>query len=146
MLKKIINLLSNKTRIELRFIYVGIFNTVLGYSLFYILDYFFETYFDLRYLAYMLAIIIGQFFSIISAFFTHKYITFKSINRGKKMINEFFKFSLTYSFVFFLNLVLLPVIVEFFNISPRIAALIIIFFGAIISYYGHLKFSFNTKH
>ena len=94
----------------------------------------------------MSAIIIGQFLSIISAFFTHKYITFKSNQRGKKMLKEFFKFSLTYSFVFFSNLILLPVIVEFFNIHPRIAALIRFFFGAIISYYGHLKFSFNTKH
>ena len=146
MLKKITNLLSNKTRKELRFIYVGIFNTALGYALFYILDYFFEIYFDLRYLAYMSAIIIGQFFSIISAFFTHKYITFKSVQRGKNMLKEFFKFSLTYSFVFFANLILLPVVVEFFNINPRIAVLIITFFGAIISYFGHLKFSFNNKH
>ena len=135
----------NKYKLEIKFIIVGIWNTFFGYLLFFFLDIIFEKNFDSRQIAYMSAIFLGQIISIISAFFLHKYLTFNSYKKGKEAFIEFIKFCMTYAFVFILNLIFLPLIVEFLNINPRIAALIIIIFSSIISFYGHLKFSFKKK-
>ena len=132
-------------KLQIKFILVGAWNTVFGYLLFFSLDIIFEKIFENRQIAYMTAIFLGQIISIISAFFLHKYLTFNSYKKGKEAIIEFFKFCMTYAFVFILNLIFLPIIVEFLNIHPRVAALIIIIFSSVISFYGHLKFSFKKK-
>jgi putative flippase GtrA len=129
--------------IKIKFILVGIWNTIFGYGIFIALDYLFEQYFSNRQLAYMLAMLIAQIVGIINAFIFHKYITFQSQARGKKNILEFAKFCLTYVVTFLLSLSLLPILVEMFTLQPRIAAIFIILICTIISYLGHKHFSFS---
>ncbi len=132
-------------QVKIRFIAVGIWNTILGYFLYYLLDSFFLHVFQARYLAYMSALSLAQIISIIIAYFSHKHLTFKTVTNGKETAKELLRFSLTYAFVFFLNLILLPAIVELGNITPKIAGVFLILLTPVISYIGHSTFTFKSK-
>ena len=129
-------------KLKVRFVMVGIWNTIFGYMVFFILDTFFEDIFTKRYFAYMSAMILGQIVATINAFVLHKYVTFKSEVKGKGIIPEFFRFCMTYVFTFSLGLVLLPFFVEIVHLHPRISGAVVILICSVISYVGHSKFSF----
>jgi len=133
-------------KLKVRFVMVGIWNTIFGYMVFFILDTFFEDIFTKRYFAYMSAMILGQIVATINAFVLHKYVTFKSEVKGKGIIPEFFRFCMTYVFTFSLGLVLLPFFVEIVHLHPRIAAAIVILICTLISYVGHSRFSFSPTN
>ena len=133
-------------QLKKRFVVVGIWNTIFGYMVFFILDTFFEDIFTKRYFAYMSAMILGQIVATINAFVLHKYVTFKSEVKGKGIIPEFFRFCMTYVFTFSLGLVLLPFFVEIVHLHPRIAAAIVILICTLISYVGHSRFSFSPTN
>lgn len=134
-----------KHRIKVKFVLVGVWNTIFGYSVFCLLDILFSHLFATRYIAYMSAMVLGQIIAIINAYVSHKYITFKSKVRGRKIIIEFFRFSMTYAVTFCLSLVLLPTFVEIFHITPKISGAVAILICTIISYLGHSRFSFRIK-
>lgn len=134
---------NNLTKIK--FILVGIWNTLVGYGVFWVLDTAFSHLFDKRYVAYMSAMVLSQVVGTVNAFVFHKYVTFNSKASGIHMLYEFFRFCLTYVFTFLLSLVLLPVFVEIFHLIPKVSAAVIIVITAVISYLGHLKFSFRVK-
>jgi len=126
-----------------RFLLVGIWNTIFGYSAFVGLDILFALLFPKRYLAYMSAAILSNILAIINAFIFHKYITFKSKVRGKAIIAEFARFFSTYLFSVILGLILLPVFVEVLGIDPKISGALLIPVTVVISYFGHSRFSFR---
>ena len=135
-----------KHRVKIKFVLVGIWNTIFGYSVFCLLDALFLNIFATRYIAYMSAMVLGQVIAIINAYIFHKYVTFKSRVRGREMIIEFFRFSMTYAVIFCLNLILLPIFVEIFHITPKISAAILILICTAISYLGHSRFSFKLNN
>ena len=137
--------LISKHHVEVRFVLVGIWNTIFGYSVFCLLDTFFSHLFATRYIAYMSAMILGQIIAIVNAYVFHKYITFKSKVRGRKIISEFFRFSMTYAVTFCLSLILLPIFAEIFHITPKISGAVVILICTVISYLGHSKFSFKLQ-
>ncbi len=128
---------------RIRFLVIGGWNTVFGYLVFVLLDTVFSRIFSLRYVAYMSAMASGNIFSVTNAYIFHKYVTFRSAVKGKGMITEFFRFSMTYVVTFCLSLILLPFFVEVFKISPKIAGLIVVLLCTVISYTGHSRFSFR---
>ena len=134
---------GNLIQEKVRFILVGIWNTFFGYFLFFFLDIYFENLFLIRYHAYMLAMVLGQIIATVNAFIFHRYFTFRSNTTGKDIIFEFFRFCLTYVITFSLSLLLLPSIVEIFNIHPRISGAIVTLITTLVSYFGHSRFSFN---
>ncbi|MFC1807313.1 GtrA family protein [Candidatus Omnitrophota bacterium] len=138
--KRLIDLKS----VPLKFVLVGIWNTIFGYGIFIMLYTLFARIFEARYISYMLAIILGRFITIANAFIFHKYITFRSKVKGWAVAVEYFRFFMTYTFTFLLSLVLLPLCVEVFNIIPQIAAAIVMAVAACINYMGHSKFSFRS--
>ena len=138
--------LMAKHRVKIKFVLVGIWNTIFGYSVFCLLDTLFSNIFATRYIAYISAMVLGQVIAIINAYISHKYITFKSRVRGREMIIEFLRFSMTYAVIFCLNLILLPVFVEILHITPKISAAILILMCTAISYLGHSRFSFKVKN
>ena len=93
----------------------------------------------------MTAAVLSNIIATISAFLFHKHITFKSTVRGTGVIIEFIKFYSTYTVTNILGLVLLPVFVEVFKIDPKIAGALLIPVVAIVSYFGHSRFSFAKK-
>lgn len=130
--------------VKVKFIIVGIWNTIFGYGIFCLFDTFFAWLLSSRSTAYMSAMVLAQILAVINAYIFHKYITFKSEVKGKAIIAEFFRFSMTYAVIFCLSLVLLPALVEIGHITPKIAAAIIILICTIISYLGHSRFSFRS--
>jgi putative flippase GtrA len=101
--------------------------------------------FQKRYIAYMTAAVLANIIATISAFIFHKYITFKSTVRGKAVIIEFFKFYSMYTVTNIIGLVLLPFFVEVLKIDPKISGALLIPIVAIISYFGHSRFSFIKR-
>ena len=130
-------------RVKIKFILIGVWNTVFAYAAFVGLDFLFTPFFDKRYAAYMLALVLSSILSIINSYIFHKFITFRSPIRGIAIIPEFLRFFSMYLFNFFLSIVLLPVFVEMFHLNPKIAGAITIPITTIISYLGHSRFSFK---
>lgn len=133
----------SKHDLKARFVLVGIWNTVFGYLVFYLLDSLFMLIFAPRYIAYMSAMILGYVISIINAYIFHKYITFKSSVKGRGIVAEFLRFFMTYSFALVLSLLLLPFLVEVFHIEPKISGAVVILVCTLTSYIGHSRFSFR---
>ena len=100
--------LKNSYQVKIKFVLVGIWNTILGYGIFCLLDTLFAWLFSARAVAYMCAMVLAQILAVINAYICHKHITFKSEAKGKAIIAEFFRFSATYAVTFCLSLALLP--------------------------------------
>jgi putative flippase GtrA len=132
-------------QIKIRFFFIGVWNTIFGYLAYISLDYLFTFVFQKRYLAYMMAAVLANIIATISAFLFHKHITFKSTVKGKGVIIEFFKFYSMYTVTNILGFALLPFFVEVLKIDPKIAGALLIPVVAIISYFGHSKFSFVKR-
>lgn len=137
--------LWQKHQIKIRFFFIGVWNTIFGYLVYISLDYLFTFVFQKRYLAYMTAAVLANIIATISAFLFHKHITFKSTVRGKGVIIEFFKFYSMYTVTNILGLVFLPFFVEVLKIDPKISGALLIPIVAIISYFGHSRFSFVKR-
>jgi putative flippase GtrA len=132
-------------QVKIRFFFIGIWNTIFGYLAYISLDYLLTFVFQKRYIAYMTAAILANIISTVNAFLFHKHITFQSTVRGKGVIIEFFKFYSTYTVTNILGLLLLPVFVEVLKIDPKISGALLIPVVAIISYFGHSRFSFTKQ-
>jgi putative flippase GtrA len=132
-------------QVKIRFFIIGVWNTIFGYLVYISLDYLFTFVFTKRYMAYMTAAVISNVISTTSAFLFHKYISFKSTVRGKGILIEFFKFSSMYAITYILGLGLLPFFVEVLKMDPKIAGALLIPVVAVISYFGHSRFSFKKS-
>lgn len=130
---------------EVRFILVGICNTILSYLIFVGFDSLFSLFFSPRYIAYMLAAVLSNIIAVTLAYFFHKHFTFKSRTKGKTAFFEYLRFYATYLFTTILSLILLPVFVEFLKLDPKIAAAIIMLLLAVVSYFSHRLFSFRRE-
>jgi len=128
---------------KLRFIIVGVWNTLIGYSIFYVMYSWLENVFDEQYKGYMVSIALSQILSVVQAFFAHKYVTFKSIMVGRQMLREFLKFVHAYTFTFIATIVMMPLVTELLYIKPEISALIVMLIVAIMSYTLNSKYVFN---
>jgi putative flippase GtrA len=145
-LKQILNHLWLTHQKKVRFVLVGVWNTIFGYLVFVGLDYLFNLFFSPRYVAYMSAAVLANIIAILNAYIFHKFVTFRSPLRGLAIIPEFVRFFSMYLFSFFLGLVLLPVFVEIFHLDPKIAGALLIPITVIISYLGHSRFSFRQDN
>ncbi len=130
-------------QVKIRFFFIGAWNTIFGYLAYISIDHLLTFVFQKRYMAYMTAAILSNIIATISAFLFHKHITFKSTVKGKGVLIEFFKFSSMYAVTYILGLLLLPFFVEVFKIDPKIAGALLIPIVAIVSYFGHSRFSFK---
>jgi putative flippase GtrA len=130
---------------KIRFILVGIWNTIFGYLVFVGFDYLFNLLFSLRYVAYMSAAVFSNVISVTHAYFFHKHLTFKSRAKGRAAFREFLRFYLTYLVTSIASLILLPIFVEFFKLEPKIVAAIIALLMTFVSYISHNRFSFRQR-
>jgi|GEM_PF-143657 putative flippase GtrA len=128
---------------QIRFVLVGIWNTVFGYALYVGLDFLFMHVFSKRYFAYMSAAVMSNVLATVNAFLFHKYYTFRSTVKGRGVIIEFLRFYTTYIFAILVGLALLPFLVEVLRIDPRISGLLLLPVAMVISYFGHSRFSFK---
>jgi len=132
-------------KIKIKFLIVGLWNTVFGYAVFVAIDFLFTPLFKTRYAAYMLAAVLSNILAIINAYIFHKFVTFRSPRKGIAILPEFIRFFSMYLFSFIIGLVLLPVFAEIFHLDPKISVALIIPITTIISYLGHSRFSFKSS-
>lgn len=135
--------LLRKHERKLRFILVGAWNTVFGYFVFLLLHNLLLMVFSTRQMAYMIAMVLSFVVSVLNAFVWHKVYTFQSRARGMALLRELARFSSTYISVLVLSLLLLPIFVEIFGFSPKLAGALVILVCTAISYFGHSRFSFR---
>ena len=142
-MKQILDHLWLNHQTKVRFVLVGVLNTIFGYLVFAGLDYLFNLFFSPRYVAYMSAGILSNIIAVTNAYFFHKHLTFKSKTRGRAAFREYLRFYMTYIFTSVLSLILLPILVELLKMDPKIVAAFITLLLTFVSYIGHNKFSFR---
>jgi putative flippase GtrA len=130
---------------KVRFVLVGVWNTIFGYLIFVACDYLFEHFFSPRYIAYMSAAVVSNLLAITNAYIFHKRVTFQSRTKGSEALFEYLRFSMTYLFTFVLALIMLPIGVEIFSLDPKLAAAIVTLILTGVSYITHDKFSFRSE-
>jgi putative flippase GtrA len=121
-------------REEVRFLIVGVVNTIVGYGLFAVFLLFFP-YLVSLYLSYAVAVSL--------AFVLHRRFTFRV--RGNVLV-DFVRFVGVYVVSLAVNTVVLPVLVEFVGLHPLVAQGVALVITTLISYVGHKWFSFRRAH
>jgi len=124
---------------SLRFIFWGAVNTLLAYTVYIILYLTFSTFF-IEQLAYMFGYIISFIFAVVSSYFLHCRYTF-IVYPWK--INQFISYMSLYIFIAIINLLLLPLLVEIFHISPIISQGVLYLVLPILTYFGQRKITFK---
>ncbi len=127
------NLLANE---KVRFLIIGGVNTVVGYLLFAFF------YWILGHEQYLLAYIVSYVFALFSGFALQRVIVFKV--KGQLLL-DFFRYTIVQLGSFGVNLVLLPLLVEVFLVTPLLAQAIALFITVVGSYFAHRYFSFHRK-
>jgi len=118
---------------KIRFLFVGVLNTAVGYG------------------AYALFIFLGMHYAIAQfastviavahSYLWNKHFTFKS--KGKSAA-EAARFAGVYGVSYLFNLLLLYVFIDLFGINHYLAGLITLFATTVISYVGHKTISFKN--
>jgi len=120
---------------KVRYIIIGIFNTMFGYSvgivLFTILSEKLHT---------ILIVSMANMLSIIVSFFMHKLFVFR---RKGKWINEFFRACIVYMNMALVSVFIMWVFIDILNISIWISQAIAICTTFSLTYFGHKKFTFH---
>ena len=113
-IKKITKKIGERTLKQLlRFSLIGILNFIVNYSI-YLLFLYLNFY-------YFWALILSNIIVIFHSYFWNRFWTFKSKDKYLKEISKFF---MVYMLSFLLNLILLALLVEVFNLKPGTAQLI----------------------
>jgi len=131
MLFEIIKRLLKKK--EIRFVFVGVLNTIFTYFIYVLLIYF--------RINHLISIGVVYIIGIISGYIMNKFFTFES--KGKIFV-EFFKYLTVYIILFFLSILLMWIIVDKLRINKYIAGIINICIISILGWFGHKKFSFKS--
>ena len=126
-----------KHRDKIWYLLVGAWNTLFGYLVFVAL------YFLLaEKINYMFLVIISNILAITNAYIGYKIFVFKT--RGN-YLKEYLRFYVIYGGAIALNLVLLPILVEFFAVTPVIGQGFVMLVIVVGSYFGHKHFSFREN-
>ena len=116
------------------FLVVGVFNTLVGYLSFVAL---------LPVLGrdhYLIALICAYVISVLVAFVLYRYAVFRV--RGH-VLSDLWRFATVYIASLAVNLVLLPVLVEFAHLPVLLAQALIVCVTALMNWLGHKHFSFR---
>ena len=117
---------------QIRFLFVGGLNTIVGYG-----TYALFIFFGVNYLiANTLSTIIG----VIHSYIWNRNFTFKSSKSVKK---EILKFVLVYGVSYLIGTLNILILVSLFNINEYISGGINLVFTTLISWFGHKYFSFK---
>lgn len=127
-----------ENRIKVRFVMVGVLNTIFGLAVFPTL-YFLMAPLRLHYLG---VLSISQIICVTFSFVTTKYLVFRTSGNH---VNEYAKFA-SFHFIYFLvNLAVLPLMVEGLFMSPIWAQLLFSITVIVSSYFWHSRVSFAQQ-
>ena len=122
-----------------RFLIVGAWNTLFGYLAFaaaYGLTRVLEIH-------YLFANVPAHFLAVGNAYLCHRTFTFGAGDAGAA--TSFFRFATVHWISLAVNLALLPLLVEGFDISPLVGAAILVVGSAFVSYFVHGRWSFARR-
>ena len=122
------------TKTVLRFIFVGVLNTIVGYS--------FYSFFIYLNRHYSLASLASQVIGTIHSYFWNKYFTFKSQGYS---LSEISRFLLVYLASYLINLFFLFILIDLLSANKFLAGLITLLITTLISFFGHRYFSFKKN-
>jgi putative flippase GtrA len=124
--------------IKVRFLFAGILNTFVGLTTFPFL------YFALSSskLHYLELLTISQPICIGFAFVTNKFLVFRTTGN---YIPEFIKFISFNLFYFLINLLVLPLLVEFLGFTPVTGQVLFAIVAMVLSYFWHSQITFFKK-
>lgn len=117
----------------IKFLGIGILNTIVGYGSFFIL---------VTYLNYQVALLCAHLIGVTNSFFWNKLWVFKTKNIS---VIEFLRFNVVYAFVYVTNAVALYISVEILKIDPRPAQLVLLPVVTLISFFGQKLWTFKVK-
>lgn len=116
----------------IKYVFVGILNTIIYYGIYYAM---------LKFgFFYVVSVTVGTIAGIINSYFWNKFFTFRS---KKKSVAEKFKFLSVYGVQYLSNLLIIYLCVNYVGISEELAGLGAIGIGMFISYFGHKFWSFR---
>lgn len=119
---------------EIRFLMVGVLNTIVGYGLY--------ALFLALNINYLVANTFSTILGVLHSYLWNRFYTFKSKD---KALNEFIKFSLVYLVSYLLGTFTLFIMKDKLSLSPYIAGFVNLFFTTLISFFGHKYFSFKKQ-
>lgn len=126
--------IKQENKMAVRFLIVGVLNTIVGYGVYALLLYF-SWHFSL-------ASLVSQIVGTIHSYFWNKFFTFKS---KKYSVSEMVRFIIVYAVSYLVNLAALFVLIDSLKINKFIAGLGSLFITTIISFFGHRYFSFKKN-
>ena len=118
---------------EIRFLMVGVLNTIVGYGLY--------ALFLALNINYLVANTMSTILGVLHSYMWNRFYTFKS---KEKAFQEFLKFSLVYLVSYLLGTLTLFIMKDKLALSPYIAGFVNLFFTTLISFFGHKYFSFKS--
>jgi putative flippase GtrA len=121
---------------KFRFLLAGIVNTAVGLATYPILYLILQP----NGLGYVEILIVAQVICITFSFMTNKYFVFKS--KGY-LADEYIKFFSFHALYFLINMIALPVLVEWIKLNPMIAQSIFSIFIIVTSYFWHNSVTFK---
>lgn len=127
-----------------RYVTVGGFNTVFGYSIFALLNWLFKR---LGSYSYMYAWVLANFIAISAAFLAYKWFVFRT--SGNYLV-EYLRCFGVYSTALLINAAALPILVSILrhvlhnrDLAPYVGVAILTILTVVISFVGHKKISFR---
>jgi len=128
----------NRLRTEIRFLAFGVWNTVFGLTLFYLLLKFIPE------LNYYVILVSSFIISTVQSHFSQRHLVWRS---SAPYLYELMKFFWGTLSSFIINLACLPILVEYLQFPIFLSQVLIVFFLTILSflYQKHLVFGVNSQ-
>lgn len=116
----------------IKFAGVGLLNTIVGYTIYSAL-----LYAKFGYpLASLISLILGIFFN---------YLTTSQLVFRERTTNRFFRYFITYIFVYFFNLAILWILVDIMNISAYLSGIVALPFNVVVTFWLLNRFVFQSN-
>lgn len=141
-------MILTKKKQFIRYIIVGVWNTLFGYSTYAILTWTLDNNFHLSH-SYIYSFVLSNFISISQSFIAHKYLVFKTKGNFWK---EYRKGWVVYAPTTLISLIALPFAVELFSLilpapfkqaDKYVGGAAVTGISAIASFIGHNKITFS---
>lgn len=127
-----------KNRLKVKFLLAGGVNTMFGLGCFPLLYIAFEK----LQIHYLYTLFLSQVMCILFSYITNKFFVFQT---SKNYIKEFAKFSTFYLIFSILNIIYLPIMVEYYDKTPVFSQIIYSIFIIMSSYLWHKNISFKKR-
>ncbi|CAH1208495.1 hypothetical protein PAECIP111891_03230 [Paenibacillus allorhizoplanae] len=119
----------------IKFLIIGILNTVVGYLIYFLCLKFID-------LNYMISLLCAHVLGVLHSYYWNSRWTF---NTGRKTYKNLLKFSGVYVISFFINLLVLYIFINYLEQNALLSQVFALFLTTLISFIGHKYWSFKIS-